>query len=300
MTNKDEVIGNSRRNLVLKTAGIIRVLVGDKYYNINFRSSEEEQEDKDEEITSSFIIANNIRDYEDGTLEYPGEKRIIFTLDGGIYYTLDGDYRSYSVGSINTDVITEYEDTVSFNATQPFSVVSNEVIPNLNSRYLNGYTENDFVKSDSYIKLDNLTLKTLSVDDILSCRDDKVTMNGFISGNLSGEENDLFLKSGTLIRSGCLVDPLIVNKIEHKSLEGDYTLDIPNIRDYSITSNGFKVLFPTYAYSGMIVNIYVTDDTIINNGSDVECLAGSYNVFRCIPTGVSTEWIHINRDNTII
>ena len=85
MINKDEVIGNSRRNLVLKTAGIIRVLVGDKYYNINFRSSEEEQEDKDEEITSSFIIANNIRDYEDGTLEYPGEKRIIFTLDGGIY-----------------------------------------------------------------------------------------------------------------------------------------------------------------------------------------------------------------------
>lgn len=300
MINKDEVIGNSRRNLVLKTAGIIRVLVGDKYYNINFRSSEEEQEDKDEEITSSFIIANNIRDYEDGTLEYPGEKRIIFTLDGGIYYTLDGDYKSYSVGSTDTNVITEYQDTVSFNAAQPFNVVSNEVIPNLNSRYLNGYTDSDFVKSDNYIKLNNLNLDTLSVGNILSCVNNRVTMTNLVSGDLSSEEPDLFINTGTLIRSGCLVDPLIVNKITHMSLENDYTLDIPQTRDYSITSNGFKILFPTYAYSGMIVNIYVTDDTIINNGSDIECLAGSYNTFRCIPTGMSTEWILINKDNTII
>ena len=87
MSIRDELIGNSRRNLVLKTAGIIRVLVGDKYYNIDFRSEKEEQEDKDEEITSNFIIANNINGYKNGIIDYPGDGKIIFTLDGEIYYT---------------------------------------------------------------------------------------------------------------------------------------------------------------------------------------------------------------------
>ena len=36
MSRGDHVIGNSKRNLVLKTAGSIRVLVGDKYYYLNF------------------------------------------------------------------------------------------------------------------------------------------------------------------------------------------------------------------------------------------------------------------------
>lgn len=297
--NRDEVIGNSRRNLVLKTAGIIRVLVGDKYYAINFRDSEEEQNDKDEEITSSFIIAKNISDYENGTLDYPGDKKVIFTLDGGIYYTLDGDYKSYSIGEVSSEVVTTYSDTVSFNAAQPFSVVSSELIPNLNARYLNGYTDDDFIKNEDYLKLGNLTLDTLSVGDgLLHCRDGRVRIGDIVSGDLSGEDS-FHLSNGVLIQNSCIVDPLVINKIDYKELESDYELELPSIRDYSITSNGFKIVFPEYRKNGMIVNIYVTDDTIINNGSDITCLAGSYNVFRCIPIGDELIWIHI-KDQDII
>ena len=36
---REEIVGSSSRNLVFKTAGSIRVLVGDKYYDFNFSSN---------------------------------------------------------------------------------------------------------------------------------------------------------------------------------------------------------------------------------------------------------------------
>ena len=88
MSVRDEVIGNSKRGLVLKTAGSIRVLVGDKYYNLDFRNEEsKEDEDESDSVESNFIISDSIDDYISGKLSYPGDNKIIFTFNGSIYYT---------------------------------------------------------------------------------------------------------------------------------------------------------------------------------------------------------------------
>lgn len=167
MSLKDELVGNSRRNLVLKTAGNIRVLVGDKYYNLNFRSDEEEQEDKNEEITSNFIIAKNINGYKNGIIDYPGDGKVIFTLDGDIYYTNKYKYNEYSIGETLSSVNTtqSFDETVSFNATIPFTVKNKSLVSNLNAQYLNGKTADDFIVKDYNIVLNNLTVKNLSSED---------------------------------------------------------------------------------------------------------------------------------------
>lgn len=190
MSNRDELIGNSRRNLVLKTAGIIRVLVGDKYYNIDFRSEKEEQEDKDNEITSNFIIAKNINGYENGIIEYPGDGKIIFTLDGGIYYTKNDKYNKYSaeVARSNNSIASDFNNTINFKASIPFVVNSNTLINNLNAQYLNGKTENDFILRGSNIRLNNLIIDNIeSSDGSFSYKNGEFTFPGedFVLKNIS-------------------------------------------------------------------------------------------------------------------
>lgn len=176
MSSRDELIGNSRRNLVLKTAGIIRVLVGDKYYNIDFRSEKEEQEDKDEEITSNFIIANNINGYKNGIIDYPGDGKIIFTLDGGIYYTKKYKYNEYDFSNslIKESEANDFDNTVNFNAKIPFAVKNSNLIQNLNAQYINGKTSDDFITKSHNISLDNLTVKSISSDDGLFSYNDGI------------------------------------------------------------------------------------------------------------------------------
>ena len=133
---RDELIGNSKRNLVIKTAGIIRVLVGDKYYDLDFRSKKEEQEDKNEEVTSNFIISESIKPFESGKEEFPGNNKVIFTLDGDIYYTKEGNYIKYqtAVDSGNNNQKSPFIVTSSGNIVAE----SGKMVSNLNSQFLDG------------------------------------------------------------------------------------------------------------------------------------------------------------------
>lgn len=170
MSGRDEFIGNSRRNLILKTASSIRVLVGDKYYDLNFKGSDNKEKEEKELEPSKFIIVKDFSDYDKGKIDYPGDGFIIFSLSGEIYYTNNGKYNSYSSSNIELiedsgEVDNVFQDSVIFNASIPFLVNSRNLVQNLNSQYLDGYSSSDFILNKNKIKLNELVVESISSSD---------------------------------------------------------------------------------------------------------------------------------------
>lgn len=162
---KEERIGNPYKNLVFRTSGNIRVLVGDKYYTLKYDT--ENADDKSSNAAeSNFIIAEEgMGPYLSGELEYPGDSKIIFAPGDNIYYTDNEMYLPFdkeedtegpSVSTTNT-----FNDTVIFNGNPAFVINGdNTRINNLNAEYLDGYFASDFIK-----KTDKLEFESIGTSD---------------------------------------------------------------------------------------------------------------------------------------
>ena len=162
---KEERIGNPYKNLVFRTSGNIRVLVGDKYYTLKYDT--ENADDKSSNAAeSNFIIAEEgMGPYLSGELEYPGNSKIIFAPGDNIYYTDNEMYLPFdkeedtegpSISTTNT-----FNDTVIFNGNPAFVINGdNTRINNLNAEYLDGYFASDFIK-----KTDKLEFESIGTSD---------------------------------------------------------------------------------------------------------------------------------------
>lgn len=199
---KEEIIGSPRRNLVFETSGVIRVKVGDKYYKLNY--DKETTDDEDEEsIESKIIIVDDILLYETGQYEYPGDRKIIFALNGGIYYTLDNSYFSFS-DSQNSDASLEgniiFDNTVIFNGTPPFKLSSSEVISNLNAQFIDGHSWNDI---QSLLSNKNTSFNILeTTDGKFRAEDGKVTCNTIVCDNANIKNLSFDNLSGNITLDG--------------------------------------------------------------------------------------------------
>ena len=178
---KEERIGNPYKNLVFRTSGNIRVLVGDKYYTLKYDT--ENADDKSSNAAeSNFIIAEEgIGPYLSGELEYPGDSKIIFAPGDNIYYTDNEMYLPFdkeedtegpSISTTNT-----FNDTVIFNGNPAFVINGdNTRINNLNAEYLDGYFASDFIK-----KTDKLEFESIGTSD----RNFKVEDGNIIARSIS-------------------------------------------------------------------------------------------------------------------
>lgn len=166
---KEERIGTPRRNLVLETAGSIRVLVGDKYYTLDFQDKKATKKDGSP-AESNFVVTSTIDDYLNGTAPYPGDGKVIFALYSGIYYTNGGSYYVMSSGNQNSqDTI---DNTITFLGSPAFKVNSVQLINNLNADLLDGYHASDFAKKDdlnqSFEKIETIDGKFTYKDGVLT------------------------------------------------------------------------------------------------------------------------------------
>lgn len=178
---KEERIGNPYKNLVFRTSGNIKVLVGDKYYTLKYDT--ENADDKSSNAAeSNFIIAEEgMGPYLSGELEYPGDSKIIFAPGDNIYYTDNEMYLPFdkeedtegpSISTTNT-----FNDTVIFNGNPAFVINGdNTRINNLNAEYLDGYFASDFIK-----KTDKLEFESISTSD----RNFKVEDGNIIARSIS-------------------------------------------------------------------------------------------------------------------
>lgn len=249
----DEYIGNSRRNLVLKTAGSIRVLVGDRYYDLDFRN-ENSNNDKSDDTRSSgdFIEAKEVNAYIN---DIPLRTNDISAYDNNkpLTKSLEGSNDIKLPYSITTD------GTVIANSTR--------MVSNLNAQFLNGKSESDFVKNNRIQKF-----------------------NKIIFDSISSSDGNFYYKNGKFsLRAK--------NEFEYMSLSSDTTLDL-YYTNYSILSNGYKVLLPA-AENGFRINVFAIDDVTIDTGvNSIILLKDSYNSFIYIPINESEyKWVAITDDN---
>lgn len=184
---KEERIGNPYKNLVFRTSGNIRVLVGDKYYTLKYDT--ENADDKSSNAAeSNFIIAEEgMGPYLSGELEYPGDSKIIFAPGDNIYYTDNEMYLPFdkeedtegpSVSTTNT-----FNDTVIFNGNPAFVINGeNTKIINLNAEYLDGYSSLDFMKRNDKMEFESISTS----DGQFSVNDGKLVVNSIsaVDGNI--------------------------------------------------------------------------------------------------------------------
>ena len=88
-----ETVGSISKDLVLNTFGRIYIRVRDKYYELNYDNTglDNTSNDPDPDI----IILESSDDLT--SITYPGDSKVILTLDGGFYITVNGEYRPYTV-----------------------------------------------------------------------------------------------------------------------------------------------------------------------------------------------------------
>ena len=199
MFKNDEVIGHSKKNLVLKTSGNIRVLVGDKYYNLNFRDEDEKEKTEEEDDKTSLesndeynyndiIIVDNISEF-GSSRSYPGDKKIIFTLDGNIYYTLNNSYNKYldkAPVPIASSTAINFNQPLKLKGSPAIDISDTSLIRNLNAEYLNGKKDYEFIEHGGNAKINSLT-----VDSIFSSDGKFSYYNGKFNIPQSDDEEDL-------------------------------------------------------------------------------------------------------------
>lgn len=121
--NNSYVVGVNGRNLVLNTLGRLYVKVRDRYYEIDFKKLTESVE---EEKTKDFILEENNIDIE--TYEYPGDDKMIVTLDGKFYVTKNNEIKEIVLPTIRVDK--------NVSNTEVSSNTSNGVITEITSLYV--------------------------------------------------------------------------------------------------------------------------------------------------------------------
>ena len=199
MSKRDFTIGQPKRNLVLKTAGSVRVLIGDKYYTLALQDDagyEAETEGSIDEESSEDILAGDDDLVIVQTIEgykYPGDGKVIMTLDGNIYYTSGNKFVPYIKGVVFP---TSFSSTINFNNDIPFNVRNTTLINNLNANYLNGHKSSDFILNDTDVKINNITFDSIkSSDGVLEYKNGKWSLDKIVP-----EVN--FLKNKVYINKG--------------------------------------------------------------------------------------------------
>lgn len=107
--NNSYTVGVNGRNLVLNTLGRLYVKVRDRYYEIDFKKLTESVEE--EEKTSDFILEENVIDI--ATYEYPGDGKIIITLDGKLYVTKNNEIKEIILSTTELSKNNSSAETVS-------------------------------------------------------------------------------------------------------------------------------------------------------------------------------------------
>ena len=165
---KEELIGSKNRDLVFRTAGRISVLIGDKYYPLNFgeesTSSSKDDNTNNSNSVNSVISTESIDGYLNNDIQYPGDNKMIVLSNGDVYVTLNGEYKKL-FSPTSAQEINSFNKVISFLANPGFRMQYQTLIANLNANFLNGKRDVDFVQNSNNIKLRNLVVDSISSSD---------------------------------------------------------------------------------------------------------------------------------------
>ncbi len=204
---REERIGSPYKDLVFRTAGNIRVLVGDKYYSLGYSDTESSDKDnnKDKVLEKDIIVASSIEDYKNGVIEYPGDNKIIFIPGDSIYYTSGDNYYSFlesstTEGNSTNTLNNIFDKTIYLNGNPPLVLGNNSLIKGLNAEYLEGHSYYEFLK-----KGDDIDFETISTSDgKFTVVDGKLTVDSIESKSIVTDSVSFNTVIGTISIGGSI------------------------------------------------------------------------------------------------
>lgn len=177
-----ETIGSISKDLVLNTFGRIYIRVRDRYYELNYGNAGSNGTSNSQKNDPDIIIlesSNNLV-----SIPYPGDNKVVLTLDGGFYITVNGEYKPYTIKQTGSsweinDLTVKNPIKVLTTTEPPFIINSKLLVENLNAQYLNGYTDDQFAKKAEDESISgNWTIKNiLFVDNVLKSTNKRNTLN---------------------------------------------------------------------------------------------------------------------------
>lgn len=300
-----EVLGSVNKDLILNTFGKIYVRVRDKYYELNYNNFNINDDSKNNS-NSDIIILESSNDLYDIT--YPGDKKIIITLDGGFYITNDGKYNLFNIKQTSnswelTNLTVKNPITVLTTSEPPFIINSNKLVKNLNSQYLNGYKDTDFAKKnvDENIK-GNWTIKNiLYIDNTLQSTSNRQSLNNTILDfNNSSLDIDYIN-----VRKALRVYEYIINRI--KCTNGSFWVSDSAIVQYKYNTNIDVDKSSPSLWSYTIIDAINDDYNFGALNNDWHTLEEWYSIFipnyidknSNIPIDINNE-VEINNATTLL
>ena len=287
---KEELIGSKNRDLVFRTAGRISVLIGDKYYRLNFgegsTSSSKDDNTNNSNSVNSVISSESIDGYLNNDIQYPGDNKMIVLSNGDVYVTLNGEYKKL-FSPTSAQEINSFNKVISFLANPGFRMQYQTLIANLNANFLNGKRDVDFVQNSNNIKLRNLV-----VDSISSSDGKFYYKNGVFSmGNTEDTEaNKEYISDKISIGPGITItkieelesfkyipyDNTVVNDLF--SLEGDF--NYPDISQLISFANSVNTIDTSSYTTDEVIDLYnklsnyiyfkLSDSSLWNNYQDIK------------------------------
>lgn len=287
-----ETIGSTSKDLVLNTFGRIYIRVRDRYYELNYGNAGSNNTLNEQKGDPDIIIlesSNNL-----ASITYPGDNKVILTLDGGFYITVNGEYRPYTIKQTGSSW--EIEDLTVKNPIKiltttepPFIINSKQLVENLNAQYLNGYTDDKFAKKAENESISgNWTIKNiLFVDNVLKSTNNKNTLNDTILDFANSTLDIDYIN----VRKAMRVYEYIINRI--KCINGSFWVSdsaiIQSIPKLSYSENEVS----SWAYT--IVDAIQDDFNFGTLNNEWHTLEEWYNIF--IPNYSTQPYIPIDVEN---
>lgn len=271
-----ETIGSTNKDLVLNTFGRIYIRVRDRYYELNYSNAGSSDISNNQKNDPDILIlesSNNL-----ASITYPGDNKVVLTLDGGFYITVNGEYKPYTIKQTGSSL--EIEDLTVKNPIKilttnepPFIINSKQLVENLNAQYLNGYTDDKFAKKAENESISgNWTIKNiLFVDNVLKSTNKKNTLDDTILDFANSTLNIDYIN----VRKAMRVYEYIINRI--KCTNGSFWVSdsaiVQNIPKSSYSENEVS----SWAYT--IINAIQDDFDFGTLNNEWHTLEEWYNIF---------------------
>ena len=287
-----ETIGSTNQDLVLNTFGRIYIRVRDRYYELNYGNSGSNNVSNKEKNDPDIIIlesSNNL-----ASITYPGDNKVVLTLDGGFYITINGEYRPYTIKQTGSsweieDLTVKNPIKILTTTESPFIINSKQLVENLNAQYLNGYTDDEFAKKAENESISgNWTIKNiLFVDNVLRSTNKKNTLNDTVLDFANSTLDIDYIN----VRKAMRVYEYIINRI--KCTNGSFW-----VSDSAIIQSISKLSYDesdvlSWAYT--IVDAIQDDFSFGTLNNEWHTLEEWYNIF--IPNYSTQPYVPIDIEN---
>lgn len=223
INGKGYVVGISGRDIVLNTLGKVYIKVRDKYYLLDYNNT-----DSDSDI---IVIKDSV---EIDTMNYPGDNKIIISLDGRIYKTSNKKIKVFNITNESTSLTLDSLEllgqlTITLKNTQipPLVINSKQLVKNLNAQYLNGYESKDFIINNGDIIVNG-----------------NWTFNNILADKIGNSDNYFDFNSGIIKAKKLIVNNTDEINVLSKTLLGaktDVTIDVeknPEFNNKTIINRG--------------------------------------------------------------